>query len=133
MAVISLYIVVTALSCSLCSALVPSVSQNPGRAPTATIDVGIVIGTTTALPSASATVNKFLGIPFAVTPPTRFMPPEPVKKFSSPLNATAWGHACIQQFVCQFSYPSLCQSLTYSRSRDRGRVHRVRLRRHSST
>ena len=70
-------------------------------APTATIDVGLVVGTTTSLPSATVSVNKFLGIPFAVSPPRRFEPPEPAKNFSRPLNATQWSHSCMQQFNCE--------------------------------
>ena len=69
--------------------------------PTATIDVGEIIGTTTVPPSATVTVNKFLGIPFAVTPPERFAPPVPAKKFSKPVVAQAWSPACIQQFDCE--------------------------------
>jgi acetylcholinesterase len=38
-------------------------------APAVTIDAGVVYGNTTLLPSATASVNKFLGIPFAKTPP----------------------------------------------------------------
>lgn len=65
--------------------------------PTATLDCGVVIGTTTSLPAATATVNKFLGIPFAQSPPQRFgMPQAPG---SCNVNATAWKPACIQQFV----------------------------------
>jgi hypothetical protein len=43
--------------------------------PKATIDARVVIGTTTALPSATAAVNKFLGITFVQSPPERFYPP----------------------------------------------------------
>jgi carboxylesterase type B len=63
--------------------------------------VGEVIGTTTVLPSATVTVNKFLGIPFAVSPPDRFAPPLPAKKFSKPMIAQAWSPSCIQQFNCE--------------------------------
>lgn len=69
-----------------------------GGAPTATIEAGVLIGTTTSLPTATASVNKFLGIPFAQSPPTRFAPPESPGTFSAPINATAWSPACIQQF-----------------------------------
>lgn len=47
----------------------------PGGGPTATIDAGVVVGTTTSLPAATASVNKFLGVPFAQSPPERFAPP----------------------------------------------------------
>jgi carboxylesterase type B len=53
------------------------------------------------LPSASVVVNKFLGIPFAVSPPERFAPPVPAKQFSEPVVAQAWSPACIQQFDCE--------------------------------
>ncbi|GAB7351886.1 hypothetical protein MBLNU459_g2431t2 [Dothideomycetes sp. NU459] len=66
--------------------------------PTAFIENGMVVGTTTSLPAATATVNKFLGIPFAQSPPRRFTPPQPAA-FMPMINATAWKPACIQQFV----------------------------------
>lgn len=56
-------------------------APKPTVYPTATIDVGEVIGTTTVLPSSTVTVKKFLGIPFAVSPPERFAPPLPATKF----------------------------------------------------
>lgn len=84
----------------------PSVACGyPGGGPTATIDAGVVLGTTTSLPAATATVNKFLGIPFAKSPPERFSPPESPGKFNEPINATSWSPACIQQFV----YPKVSQ------------------------
>ena len=39
--------------------------------PTATVDSGIVVGTTTWMPSATAAVNKYLSVPFEA-PPARF-------------------------------------------------------------
>lgn len=74
-------------------------ASTPVRA-TATISAGVIIGTTTSLPSASATVNKFLGVPFAMSPPERFSPPQSAGRFSGVIQATAWKPACIQQFVC---------------------------------
>lgn len=50
-------------------------------APTAVVEGGGVVGTSTTLPSATAPVNKFLGVPFAASPPLRFAPPQPVKHF----------------------------------------------------
>lgn len=76
-------------------------SAYPGGGPTATIDAGIVHGTTTSLPAATATVNKYLGIPFAASPPVRFSPPEKPQSWSTPMNATAFKPACIQQFMCR--------------------------------
>lgn len=81
-----------------------------GGGPTATIDAGIIIGTTTSLPAAAATVNKFLGVPFAKTPPERFAPPESPGTFNGTIMATAWSSACIQQFV----YPKQQQEFTES-------------------
>lgn len=69
--------------------------------PTATVAAGVLIGTTTRLPLATATVNQFLGIPFAASPPERFSPPENASPWTQPLNVTAWKPACIQQFVCE--------------------------------
>lgn len=67
--------------------------------PSATVDAGIVIGTTTSIPSSSTTVNKFLGIPFAA-PPIRFSPPQKPRSWSKPLSAKGFKSACIQQFSC---------------------------------
>ncbi|KAF3006894.1 hypothetical protein E8E13_011104 [Curvularia kusanoi] len=78
-------------------ALGSTLSYNP--TPTATIDAGVVIGKATELPNGlGPSVNQFLGIPFAQSPPERFSPPRNVSAFSQPLNATAWKPACIQQF-----------------------------------
>ncbi|KAJ3120796.1 hypothetical protein HK100_012648 [Physocladia obscura] len=67
--------------------------------PTVVLRPGKVIGTTTVLGSSATpiVVNKFLGIPFAVTPPKRFLPPEPLYQYSGPVNATAFKGICIQQ------------------------------------
>ena len=70
------------------------------NAPTATIDVGAVVGKTTSLPNALDTVNQFLGVPFAQSPPERFSPPQAPAAFKEPINATAFKSACIQQFQC---------------------------------
>jgi carboxylesterase type B len=64
--------------------------------PTATIDSGVLVGTITSLPSSSATVNKFLGIPFA-EPPVRFSPPQPVEPWESVYDASEYKPACIEQ------------------------------------
>ncbi|EME85427.1 uncharacterized protein MYCFIDRAFT_186051 [Pseudocercospora fijiensis CIRAD86] len=91
---------------------VPTPKSSPscylGGGPTATIENGIVHGLTTSLPAATAPVNKFLGIPFAKSPPTRFGPPEPAPQSQAILNATAWSPACLQQFV----YPIYVQKFT---------------------
>lgn len=79
-----------------------------GGGPTATIENGVVHGLTTSLPSATAAVNKYLGIPFAKSPPTRFGPPEPAPQSQAVINATAWSPSCMQQFV----YPIYVQTFT---------------------
>ncbi|KAI5368281.1 putative carboxylesterase, type B, carboxylesterase type B, carboxylesterase type B, active [Septoria linicola] len=77
----------------------PSVSScYNGGGPTVTLEVGVVEGTTTSLPAATAAVNKYLGIPFA-DPPTRFAPPERAQAAGQKINATAFKPACIQQFA----------------------------------
>lgn len=70
-----------------------------GFSATATIDAGVLHGTSTSLPTATATVNKFLGVPFAKSPPERFAPPVKPDFFSAPINATAFSPACNQQFL----------------------------------
>lgn len=75
--------------------------------PTVKIACGTVHGTTTSLPAATASINKFLGIPFAQSPPERFSPPKSPGKLGH-INATAWSPACIQQFV----YPLAVQQFT---------------------
>jgi Carboxylesterase family len=80
--------------------------------PEATIASEVVIGTTTSLPSATATVNKFLGIPFAASPPERLYPPTQPTAWATSLNASAWMPACVQQFNCGFRITiSLCIEL----------------------
>jgi Carboxylesterase family len=67
-------------------------------APTAIVEGGIVVGTTTALPGATAPVNKFLGVPFAASP-LRFAPPQHVRPFGRKVT-TQVSAACVQQFNC---------------------------------
>lgn len=87
--------------------------------PRATVDAGVVVGTMTLLPSATAVVNQFLGtcsslvtfhaicldlltrmkgIPFAVSPPERFSPPTKPDKFNETIVAQQLSAACIQSF-----------------------------------
>lgn len=70
--------------------------------PTATIDSGVIVGTTTAVPDATAVVNQFLGIPFASSPPRRFEPPQNVVPFAGFLKTQAWKPSCVQQFNCNY-------------------------------
>ena len=74
------------------------VYHGPNAEPTAMIDSGAVIGIQTLLLSSNVTVNKFLGIPFAVNPPERFSLPVAVPKWSVPQKAQAFTSACMQQF-----------------------------------
>ncbi|SCO40515.1 related to triacylglycerol lipase V precursor [Fusarium fujikuroi] len=65
--------------------------------PTATIDNGIIIGTSTSIPDSKLKVNQFLGIPFAEKP-IRFSPPKPAKPWDYPYNATVYKPACFMKF-----------------------------------
>jgi hypothetical protein len=84
--------------------------------PTATIDAGVVHGMSTSLPAGLGPVNKFLGIPFAQSPPRRFSPPSNVQSFSGALNATEFKPACIQQFACELWHDPLMTSTERCRS-----------------
>ncbi|KAI9699141.1 MAG: hypothetical protein M1836_003331 [Candelina mexicana] len=72
-------------------------THEPG-APSVTIASGVLIGTAVSLPAATAPVNRFLGIPFAASPPERFGTPQEPAPWSEPLNVTTYKPACIQQF-----------------------------------
>jgi acetylcholinesterase len=85
---------------ALLTASASALEYNPS--PTVTIDAGVLIGKATALPNGlGPSVNQFLGVPFAKSPPERFSPPQDVTAFSSQLNTTEWKPACIQQFRCK--------------------------------
>ncbi|KAL4875676.1 putative carboxylesterase hlo [Aspergillus karnatakaensis] len=66
--------------------------------PTAIIDSGAIVGTTTevAVPSATVTVNKYLGIPYAEEP-QRFELPVHIAPWTEPLDASHYGPACYEQ------------------------------------
>lgn len=66
--------------------------------PSVTLASGVVVGTTTKIPSATAAVSKYVGIPFAASPPLRFGPPKAHASWTKPLIATTTQPACIQQF-----------------------------------
>lgn len=67
--------------------------------PTATVDGGVIVGTTTRVHGATAAVDKFLGIPFAEAPvgSKRFAVPKPTS-WARPLDTKAFKPACIQAF-----------------------------------
>lgn len=86
-------------------ALSAPTSKRVAGPPTVTLASGALIGTQTILPSATAAVNKFLGVPFAQSPPERFLPPQSPHKWINPLTVTEWRPSCIQEFVCTSSDP----------------------------
>lgn len=98
-----LVVALTLLLHAVCAAVPTAASEEllSLRSPTATIDIGVLHGIQTSLPSATARVNKFLGVPFAESP-QRFAPPVKKGKVRSPLSVTAWKPACMQQFGCKF-------------------------------
>lgn len=67
--------------------------------PTATVDGGVIVGTTTRVYGATAPVDKFLGIPFADAPVgnKRFAVPKPTS-WAKPIDTKAFKPACIQAF-----------------------------------
>lgn len=83
--------------------------------PTVTLASGIVIGTVAPVfsaPTSTATVYNYLGIPFAA-PPTgtlRFAPPATPTAWSTPLQATTFPPACLQQFNCKLHSVILLES-----------------------
>jgi carboxylesterase 2 len=89
--------------------------------PIVTIASGIVIGTARAVSSAgiqsTATVYNYLGIPFAAPPTStgRFAPPATPTAWNSPLEATTFPPACIQQFICEYLQNSMLYQLISSR------------------
>jgi carboxylesterase type B len=84
----------------LLGSIMPLALSHCHNAPTATIAAGLIVGKSTSLPAALGPVNQFLGVPFAKSPPERFAPPQPHSRFHTPVNATAFKPACMQQFRC---------------------------------
>lgn len=74
----------------------PASNADGNTGPTATIDSGLAVGVATSVDGASATVNKFLGIPFAASP-TRLALPETPTPWTSTYPATRYGPACLRQ------------------------------------
>jgi carboxylesterase 3/5 len=67
----------------------------------------VVVGTTSSVPSATATVNQFLGIPFGVIP-VRFHLPKPAQPWATPYDASKYGPPYIQKF----NYPEAMRNRT---------------------
>ncbi len=75
--------------------------------PTATIDSGVIAGTTTSLPSSAILVSKFLGVPFGA-PPVRFNPPQPPAPWQTIYDASEYKPSCIEKF----NYPEVARNQT---------------------
>ncbi|KAM0815655.1 putative Carboxylesterase [Seiridium cardinale] len=90
---------ILALFCYGVTLAIAAITNGTGPNPTATIDSGVLIGTTTILPSSTSTVHKFLSVPFA-SPPERFRPSQPLGTWASPYNATIkYDVACFQNYI----------------------------------
>ncbi|KAJ9641752.1 uncharacterized protein PV06_03775 [Exophiala oligosperma] len=92
---------------AICALSADAAAIVTSAAPSVTIDSGPVVGTTTSPPGASATVDKYLGIPFAASP-VRFAPATKPTPWREPFQATKYGPACIQQFP----YPEASRNLS---------------------
>ncbi|KFY89938.1 hypothetical protein V500_05391 [Pseudogymnoascus sp. VKM F-4518 (FW-2643)] len=67
--------------------------------PTVALDYGLVVGITNQVPSAPhLTVNQYLGVPFAKSPPRRFEPSEDTGPWKYPWDASYFRPSCIQYF-----------------------------------
>lgn len=88
--------------------------------PTVTIPSGAVQGISTNIGDGVATVNKFLGIPYATTS-SRFSRPEPPKPWTEPLDATEFGPACYQNFGLNGSPTFLEAGIVYTNPQSRTR------------
>jgi carboxylesterase type B len=64
--------------------------------PTVTLNDGVYVGTTTQVPSATATVDLFYAIPYAAKP-ERFSPPQPRVKGNEKFDAINQPPVCPQQ------------------------------------
>lgn len=81
-----------------------SIYQYGDLQPQVTTSAGVVVGKAAQLQFApTKTVHQYLGIPFALSPPDRFAPPTGLVPWTTPLNATEFKPACIQQFIGHIS------------------------------
>lgn len=81
---------------TLLSSLFALASIASAQAPTVTVDNGVFVGSQTVVAGAPQGVKKFLGIPFAVTPPQRFSPPQKAPASTQTHQATNYGPGCLQ-------------------------------------
>ncbi|KAF2164978.1 hypothetical protein M409DRAFT_67655 [Zasmidium cellare ATCC 36951] len=95
-----------ALCCLACTNLASPLQDRQASAPTVTVSNGVIVGTTTQYADATATNNKFLGIPFAKSPPLRFGMPEAAGPWNSPLVATTFKPGCPQTTAIPEQIPS---------------------------
>ncbi|KAK4494222.1 hypothetical protein PRZ48_014520 [Zasmidium cellare] len=95
-----------ALCCLIGTVFASPLQDRQAPAPTVTVFNGVVIGTTTQYADAKATNNKFLGIPFAKSPPLRFGMPQPAESWSAPLVATTFKPGCPQTTAIPQQIPS---------------------------
>ena len=77
---------------------IPIIAQRNDTAPTITVESGSLQGRTIQLPDGRASVDQFLGIPFAQPPidDLRFTPPREVEAWDGVLDATERRNACMQ-------------------------------------
>lgn len=97
-----------------------AISTQPNGAPFVVLPSGTLVGQR-VVPTTGSSVDKFLGVPFAQSPPERFSPasaPDPYGVW----DASYLRPACIQEFPCRFgSYKySRCFSDLLNRSAHRG-------------
>jgi carboxylesterase type B len=77
--------------------LLAFVSLANAQRPTVTLNDGVYVGTTIAVPSATVAVDAFYGIPYAAANPERFGAPLPRPKGSETHDAIKQPPVCIQQ------------------------------------
>lgn len=77
-------------------ALLPSASHATAPVPSATLEAGVIVGTTSTAPGSTVIVDQFLGVPFAAKP-IRFGMPKPPCKWTNPLKTTKQAPSCFQQ------------------------------------
>ncbi|KAK8051644.1 hypothetical protein PG993_003029 [Apiospora rasikravindrae] len=90
----------SSITAPLATSLIAGVAKAATNASAiATLKSGVVLGTQKTFPGTETAVNEFLGIPYAAPPlgAQRFALPAPPVPWPTPLNATAWPNACIQQ------------------------------------